>query len=195
MHWICSWIGKCLEVSIFGIRKRRRYASVLRCCVSSCLGRFFSDLRKGRKLSVLLFKMVYLKNQNITLSIRTFISWFALSSRDKFLGAFLIPYVIMLVFAGLPIFFMEVALGQFSSLGPTAVWKFNPLFKGKLRSVSQYYLFANTFHKTFYKRRELLNLEVKRNSPPSDLQGKTRKLPEKVNFIKTPVWNYLNWKT
>uniref|UniRef100_H2ZHW9 Transporter n=1 Tax=Ciona savignyi TaxID=51511 RepID=H2ZHW9_CIOSA len=45
-------------------------------------------------------------------------------------GAFLIPYVIMLVFAGLPIFFMEVALGQFSSLGPTAVWKFNPIFKG-----------------------------------------------------------------
>uniref|UniRef100_H2ZHX0 Amino acid transporter transmembrane domain-containing protein n=1 Tax=Ciona savignyi TaxID=51511 RepID=H2ZHX0_CIOSA len=36
----------------------------------------------------------------------------------------------MLVFAGLPIFFMEVALGQFSSLGPTAVWKFNPIFKG-----------------------------------------------------------------
>jgi len=45
-------------------------------------------------------------------------------------GAFLIPYVIMLVFAGLPVFFMEVALGQFSSLGPTAVWKFNPFFKG-----------------------------------------------------------------
>nr|CAB3266316.1 sodium- and chloride-dependent neutral and basic amino acid transporter B(0+)-like [Phallusia mammillata] len=45
-------------------------------------------------------------------------------------GAFIIPYVVMLVFAGLPIFFMEVALGQFSSLGPTAVWKFSPIFKG-----------------------------------------------------------------
>lgn len=45
-------------------------------------------------------------------------------------GAFLIPYVIMLAFAGLPIFFMECALGQFSSLGPTSAWKFNPLFKG-----------------------------------------------------------------
>ncbi|CAK8698152.1 unnamed protein product [Clavelina lepadiformis] len=45
-------------------------------------------------------------------------------------GAFLIPYIIMLVFAGLPIFFMEVSLGQFSSLGPTAVWKFNPILKG-----------------------------------------------------------------
>ena len=36
----------------------------------------------------------------------------------------------MLLFAGLPIFFMEVSLGQFSSLGPTSVWKFNPLLKG-----------------------------------------------------------------
>jgi len=45
-------------------------------------------------------------------------------------GAFLIPYIVMLVFAGLPVFFMEVALGQFSSLGPSAVWKFNPFFKG-----------------------------------------------------------------
>ncbi|XP_039272885.2 sodium- and chloride-dependent neutral and basic amino acid transporter B(0+)-like [Styela clava] len=45
-------------------------------------------------------------------------------------GAFLIPYVIMLAFAGLPIFFMECALGQFCSLGATSAWKFNPLFKG-----------------------------------------------------------------
>ena len=41
----------------------------------------------------------------------------------------------MLLFAGLPIFFMEVALGQFSSLGPTSVWKFNPLLKGLFRYI------------------------------------------------------------
>ncbi|CAK8698151.1 sodium- and chloride-dependent neutral and basic amino acid transporter B(0+)-like [Clavelina lepadiformis] len=45
-------------------------------------------------------------------------------------GAFLIPYVIMLVFAGLPIFFLECALGQFSSLGPISAFKFSPILKG-----------------------------------------------------------------
>ena len=38
-------------------------------------------------------------------------------------GAFLVPYFVMLCVAGIPIFFMEMAIGQFSSLGATAVWK------------------------------------------------------------------------
>uniref|UniRef100_A0ACB8EIX7 Sodium-dependent proline transporter n=1 Tax=Sphaerodactylus townsendi TaxID=933632 RepID=A0ACB8EIX7_9SAUR len=46
------------------------------------------------------------------------------------LGAFLVPYFIMLAICGIPIFFMELSLGQFSSLGPLAVWKISPLFKG-----------------------------------------------------------------
>ena len=45
-------------------------------------------------------------------------------------GAFLIPYVIMLFLVGIPIFYMEVAFGQFSSLGPVSAWKMSPLFKG-----------------------------------------------------------------
>ncbi|WAQ97849.1 SC6A5-like protein, partial [Mya arenaria] len=45
-------------------------------------------------------------------------------------GAFLVPYVIMLLIAGLPIFFFELALGQFASEGPITVWKVSPLFYG-----------------------------------------------------------------
>nr|CDS26502.2 sodium and chloride dependent glycine [Hymenolepis microstoma] len=45
-------------------------------------------------------------------------------------GAFLIPYVIMLVCLGLPIFFLEFAFGQFASLGPISIWSISPLFKG-----------------------------------------------------------------
>ena len=53
------------------------------------------------------------------------------SLQNSFAGAFLIPYVISLVFLGLPIFFMEVCVGQFASLGPTKVWsRMSPIFKG-----------------------------------------------------------------
>lgn len=45
-------------------------------------------------------------------------------------GAFLIPYFIVLVLTGLPIYYMEIMLGQFSAEGVTTVWKFAPLFKG-----------------------------------------------------------------
>ncbi|XP_067652400.1 sodium- and chloride-dependent glycine transporter 2-like [Haliotis asinina] len=45
-------------------------------------------------------------------------------------GAFLIPYVIFVVFLSMPLFFLEVALGQFSSRGPIKVWSMCPLMTG-----------------------------------------------------------------
>ncbi|KAL5021959.1 hypothetical protein ScPMuIL_001114, partial [Solemya velum] len=45
-------------------------------------------------------------------------------------GAFLIPYVVCLVFGGIPIFILEIALGQYMSQGPTGAWAICPLFKG-----------------------------------------------------------------
>jgi len=44
---------------------------------------------------------------------------------------FLIPYLVMLFLAALPMFYMELALGQFSQLGPNKIFgKLAPVFKG-----------------------------------------------------------------
>uniref|UniRef100_A0A8R1I3T6 Transporter n=1 Tax=Caenorhabditis japonica TaxID=281687 RepID=A0A8R1I3T6_CAEJA len=46
-------------------------------------------------------------------------------------GAFLIPYFIMLMIGGLPMFYMELVLGQFHRSGCIGIWrKVCPLFRG-----------------------------------------------------------------
>ncbi|XP_050417804.1 sodium- and chloride-dependent glycine transporter 1 isoform X2 [Patella vulgata] len=45
-------------------------------------------------------------------------------------GAFLIPYLFFMVVCGMPLFFMEIAYGQFASLSPVTIWSISPLFKG-----------------------------------------------------------------
>lgn len=46
-------------------------------------------------------------------------------------GAFLIPYFLMLIFLGLPIFYLELAIGQFHRCGTILIWKkICPMFTG-----------------------------------------------------------------
>ena len=37
----------------------------------------------------------------------------------------------MLTFVGIPVFFIELAVGQYSGSGPATVWEAAPLFRGK----------------------------------------------------------------
>lgn len=48
------------------------------------------------------------------------------------LGAFLIPYFVMVFICGIPLLYMEFAIGQYTRLGPVhAFAKICPLFKGE----------------------------------------------------------------
>uniref|UniRef100_A0A8I3PQT8 Transporter n=2 Tax=Canis lupus familiaris TaxID=9615 RepID=A0A8I3PQT8_CANLF len=45
-------------------------------------------------------------------------------------GAFLVPYLLFMIIAGMPLFYMELALGQFNREGAAGVWKICPILKG-----------------------------------------------------------------
>ena len=47
-----------------------------------------------------------------------------------FKGAFVIAFVVMLLCVGLPLFFIDVTISQFSKFGPLDVWKIVPPFRG-----------------------------------------------------------------
>ncbi|KAG8190904.1 hypothetical protein JTE90_014385 [Oedothorax gibbosus] len=45
-------------------------------------------------------------------------------------GAFLIPYLLLLIIIGRPLYYLELLLGQFCSQGPIKLWRVVPAFKG-----------------------------------------------------------------
>ncbi|XP_041129746.1 sodium- and chloride-dependent creatine transporter 1-like [Polyodon spathula] len=61
-------------------------------------------------------------------------------------GVFLIPYIIIGLLGGIPIFFLEIALGQFMKAGSINVWNIAPLFKGLGYSSMVIVFFCNTYY-------------------------------------------------
>jgi len=47
-------------------------------------------------------------------------------------GAFVIPYLIVLILVGKPVYYLEMLLGQFSSRGSVKVYDFSPIMRGEL---------------------------------------------------------------
>ena len=52
-------------------------------------------------------------------------------------GAFLIPYAICLVTSGLPVFLLELGLGQYMNTGSIGAWRIVPGLQGKSMQFSR----------------------------------------------------------
>uniref|UniRef100_G3P307 Transporter n=1 Tax=Gasterosteus aculeatus aculeatus TaxID=481459 RepID=G3P307_GASAC len=64
-------------------------------------------------------------------------------------GAFLIPYILMAIFGGVPLFYMELALGQFHRTGAISIWKhICPIFKGIGYSICIIALYVSFYYNT-----------------------------------------------
>uniref|UniRef100_A0A6Q2XL13 Transporter n=1 Tax=Esox lucius TaxID=8010 RepID=A0A6Q2XL13_ESOLU len=61
-------------------------------------------------------------------------------------GVFLIPYMIFVFIGGIPVFFLEIALGQFMKQGGVSAWNIAPLFKGLGLASMVIVFFCNTYY-------------------------------------------------
>ncbi|XP_048873665.1 sodium- and chloride-dependent creatine transporter 1 isoform X2 [Brienomyrus brachyistius] len=61
-------------------------------------------------------------------------------------GAFLIPYLLIVFIGGIPVFFLEIALGQFMKQGGVSAWNIAPLFKGLGLASMVIVFFCNTYY-------------------------------------------------
>ncbi|XP_076329771.1 sodium-dependent nutrient amino acid transporter 1-like [Tachypleus tridentatus] len=114
-------------------------------------------------------------------------------------AAFLVPYFTFLFLVGIPVYYMELALGQFSRFGPAKVWKVVPLLKGIGFSqlVSSIYL---TLYTSYFMSTSLFYLIASIWSPlpwTSKITNSNNSFPcdlvedlQKANTSVTSYWNY-----
>ncbi|KAF7659908.1 hypothetical protein LDENG_00291240 [Lucifuga dentata] len=61
-------------------------------------------------------------------------------------GVFLIPYLLIVFIGGIPVFFLEISLGQFMKQGGVSAWNIAPLFKGLGLASMVIVFFCNTYY-------------------------------------------------
>ena len=84
-------------------------------------------------------------------------------------GAFLVPYLFFMLIAGMPLFYMELALGQYNREGAAGVWKICPIFKGRKWHVTWRYRDRRHVHAEAGTRANdhLMKASCHRTCPPA----------------------------
>ena len=119
MHQSVGRPRERMEVSVSRLCKRRRYGS----------GSRFS-------LNSIQFPLIFLFRQVFgELSLTSFNKSANFARKDltffRFAGAFLLPYIVVLFLVGKPMYFMEIAIGQYHAKSPVPIWKrIAPIAKG-----------------------------------------------------------------
>ncbi|XP_052214300.1 sodium-dependent serotonin transporter-like [Dreissena polymorpha] len=98
-------------------------------------------------------------------------------------GAFLIPYMVMLVFGGFPLFYMELALGQYQRCGCITVWKrICPVLKGIGFSICIIATFVSWYYNTIISWALLYMFQSMRSEVPWDSCDHAWNTPKCINF-------------
>lgn len=81
-------------------------------------------------------------------------------------GAFLIPYLLVLLFCGIPLFFMETCWGQFANTGCITMFKMTPLFKGAGYAIVIVNIICTTYYNVIISYPLLFLIKSMRNPLP-----------------------------
>ena len=84
----------------------------------------------GSKAEFILSCIGYSVRITISTFIMTMFGQFPYLAYQNGGGAFLVPYFILLLLVGKPMYYMETALGQFARLSPLQIWRCAPIATG-----------------------------------------------------------------
>ena len=124
IHWILCWNWKCLEVKIHTKTFQK--------------GSFWKKKIKIMKL----FFAIYFNSLT---------PFFSSSYRFPYLcfknggGAFLVPYFILIVAGGVPMYYLEILMGQYTRSGTIKIWDICPIFRGVGIGITIMNMFVNVY--------------------------------------------------
>ena len=124
IHWILCWNRKCLEVKIHTKNLSKRII-----------------LEEKNKNNETFFAIYF---NNLT-------PFFSSSYRFPYLcfknggGAFLVPYFILIVAGGVPMYYLEILMGQYTRSGTIKIWDICPIFRGVGIGITIMNMFVNVY--------------------------------------------------
>lgn len=108
-------------------------------------------------------------------------------------AAFLLPYFILLIFVGKPMYYLETAIGQFSRLSPLHVWRCAPIAKGVGFGMIILSLVVSIYYNVIMSY-SLIYVGASFVGTYDDLPWTTCGKFSHLNFLRHILWCFWQWK-